>query len=71
MNEFIRALREVPEERLRLIELAWELVGEDGNLDCGKAVFHSQELEEALAEAQAYVQAAKEALWELSRLARS
>jgi len=50
----IEILRQVPEKRLKIFELAWELVGEDGNLDPDKVIFYSEELEQAVSEAKAY-----------------
>lgn len=58
-NDLIKILREVPQFRLRLIELAWELVGEDG-LDPGKVTFYAKELTEAIEEAESYSRATKE-----------
>ena len=65
----IRALRQVPEARLRLLELAQGLVREDGTFDYEKAAFLSQELETAIAEARAYAQATGEAVRCLRQIA--
>jgi len=61
-RDLIRVLKEVPEHRLRLIELAWEAVGDDGSLDPEKLGFRRKELEEAIAEAEAYAQATRGAV---------
>ena len=53
-EELIEILKQVPEKRLRIFELAWELVGENGNLDPDKVAFYSEELEQAVFEAKAY-----------------
>ena len=56
-DDLIKALRPVPQVRLRLIELAWKLVREDGSLDTDQLAFHHKELVEAIAEAEAYEKA--------------
>ncbi|MBI4215908.1 MAG: hypothetical protein HY687_00720 [Chloroflexi bacterium] len=67
----VDALRGMPPARLRLIELAWQVVREDGSLDVERASFLRQELAEALAQAEAYGQATREAVRCLRQLARS
>lgn len=67
----IDALKGVPEARLRLLELAWELVREDGSLDPERASFLAREIEEAIAEAQAYAQSTREAVRCLKAMGRS
>lgn len=69
-SNVIRALSEVPEARLRLIDLSWQ-VFRDGTLDGERAALFSREMEEAIAEAQAYVKATKEAVWALRAMGRS
>ena len=61
-QDLVRLLKEVPECRLRIIELTWEVVGNDGSLDAKKLAFRSKELKEALAEAEAYGEATKGAV---------
>jgi hypothetical protein len=65
----IRALREVPEVRLRLIELARELF-QDGRLDEERAAFLRREIDEAIVETQEYAQATREAVWALTETLR-
>ena len=69
-GDLVRALKGVPEFRLRLIDLARELVGEDGSIDFDKAAFYRKELEEAIGEAEDYSQATKEAVRCLREMAR-
>ena len=69
--DLIRVLKAVPECRLRLIELAWKVVREDGSVDPEKLLFHRKELEECTAEAQAYTKATKEATQCLRNMVRS
>ncbi len=61
-HDLIRVLKEIPECRLRLIDLAREMVGDDGSLDTEKLGFRRKELEEAIAEAEAYAKATREAV---------
>ena len=70
-SELIRALRKVPEFRLRIIKLAWEVVGGDGNLDGERLAFRGKELKEAINEAAAYSQATKEAVQCLEKMGHS
>ena len=55
-------LRQLPEIRLRLIDLAWLVAGEDGTPDREKLLFHAREMEEAFAEARAYAAATRGAI---------
>lgn len=70
-NDLVHALKEVPEARLRLLELARGLVGEDGRLDPDKAAFQSKEIAEAIEEAHAYGEATRRAVRCLREMARS
>lgn len=69
--ELVSALKTVPEFRLRLIELVWEVTGEDGSPNLERLTFRSQELTEAVAEAKAYAQATREAIECLIAMVRS
>jgi len=68
-QDLIEALKEVPERRLRIIELAWK-VARDGRMDPDLAAFHALEIEEAAREARAYIEEAQEVLECLRRLAK-
>jgi len=70
-NNIIEALKSVPEIRLRIIDLAWKLVGDDGSISPEKTAFYRQELEEAITEAEAYMQATREAVCHLREIPRS
>ena len=70
-DELVRALRSLPETRLRLIELTWELVNEDGTYNPDQVAFHAEELQQATQEAEAYAKSTKELLGCLTELARS
>ncbi|MDP2949632.1 MAG: hypothetical protein Q8P22_08860 [Chloroflexota bacterium] len=69
--DLVRALRAVPEKKLRLVELAWELVREDGSPDVDKAADRLDEVGAACAEVNGYTQATQRLLWQLKSLARS
>lgn len=69
-GDLIGALKGLPEFRLRLIELAWELAGEDGSIDFEKASFYRKETEDAIKEAQGYGRATKEAVRCLRQIGR-
>ena len=69
--DLVHVLRGLPECRLRLIELAWKIVGEDGSLDTDRLAFHHKELVEAITEAEAYEKATAEAVQCLRRMDHS
>lgn len=58
----VEILKGVPQYPLRLIELAWKLVGDDGSIDTNRLAFHSKEIGEAISEAEAYQEATREAV---------
>ena len=70
-SDLILVLKEVPEFHPRLLQLARELVREDGSIDCEKVAFYRKEIEEAVAEAQEYAQATRKAVLCLKEIARS
>ena len=70
-SNLVRILGEVPQFNLRLTELAWEVVGEDGTLDMEKVTFYAKEISGAIKEAEAYSDATKEVLNCLIQLGRS
>ena len=69
--DLISALKMVPESRLRLIELAWEVTGDDGSANLEKLAFRGEELTKAVDEAKAYAQATREAVQCLIEMAHS
>lgn len=70
-NRMIRLLDSLPACRLRLIELASEVIGDDGKPDAERIAFRNLEIQEAIAEARAYSKATGEAVKCLDKLARS
>jgi len=67
VQELIEALKEVPECRLRIIELAWK-VTEDGEIKPELVAFHSEELKEAAKEVEIYIEQTREAIECLMKL---
>ena len=67
-QDLIRALEAVPEKKLRLLELAKELVGPDGKLDMDRAVARAAEVDAAVKEARAYISETEKIRWALQRL---
>ena len=57
LEELVQYLREIPPANLSLIQLAWELVGEDGSINQEKARFRMEDILLAKGEATAYAQA--------------
>jgi len=54
--DLIRTLKTVPEIKLKIIPLSWELVNEHGEIDSDKALAQAKEVEEAVGQAKAYVE---------------
>ena len=69
--DLVRVLEGLPETRLRLIDLAWEVVDDEGAIDPDKVALNYKEISEAMDEAQAYAQATEKAVLCLNVLARS
>ena len=57
--DLVAILKTVPEARLRVIQLAWELAGPDGALDEAKAVPRMGEIRDACQEVADYAEATK------------
>ena len=66
--DVISILRRVPEKRLRVFELAGELLDEHGELDLDAAAAHQPEINLAIAEAEGYTRATRQALEALRQL---
>ena len=60
-SDLVKILENLPECRLRLIDLVWK-VTRNGSIDRSLVAFHSREIAEAIAEAKAYRQATGEAV---------
>ncbi len=62
MDNLVEALKQLPEVRLRLLDLAWQATGDDGSLDADQLLLMSKELDEAVDEARAYANATRKAV---------
>ncbi|MDP2949735.1 MAG: hypothetical protein Q8P22_09400 [Chloroflexota bacterium] len=69
-QDLVKALRTVPEKKLRLVELAWELANEEGELNVEAAAERVDEVDAAAREVGAYIEATRRLLWRLNDLAR-
>ena len=65
----MQILRRVPEKRLRVFELATGLLDEQGELDPDAAAARRPEVNLAIAEAEAYARATRQAVAALRQLA--
>jgi len=70
-KDLIRILKQVPEARLRILELCHKVIGKKGDVDPEKVAFYSSELLEATKEAEQYSKETQEAVRCLRELARS
>jgi hypothetical protein len=70
MTEIIEILKGVPEVKLKIIPLTWELLDENGRIDIRKASYNSQEVDAALGEAENYAQQTERAVSYLKNLLR-
>jgi PRTRC genetic system protein C len=66
--EVVRSIRRVPEKRLRVFELAGELLDSRGDVDIDTAAARAPEVNLAVAEAEAYARGTERALAALRRL---
>jgi hypothetical protein len=64
----VEILKDLPAVHLELLDLAWQLTGENGALDPQKISFHYTQMEKAIAEAESYTRATKEMVGCLTRL---
>jgi hypothetical protein len=69
--DLIPVLRGLPPFHLRLVELTWQVVGEDGHLNAEKIGFLSKELMEAIEEAENYSRSTREMVQCLIQMVRS
>ena len=67
-QQLVDVLRQVPEARLWVFELAEALIDAEGELDVDQAGLRQPEIALALAEADAYVHATRQAIQALRRL---
>ena len=67
-RDVIAVLRRVPERRLRIVELAAELLGADGEVDADLAAERQPDINLAVAEARAYARTNQQAAEALRQL---
>jgi hypothetical protein len=64
----VELLKNLPTVQLELLDLTWQLTGEDGAMDPQKISFHYTEMEKAIAEVESYTRATKEMVQCLTRI---
>ena len=69
-ERLLEILRELPTVRMELIDLAWELIDDNGRLDETKVAFHFTEVERASAQAQEQARTTGELIRSLGNLLR-
>jgi len=70
MGDIAEILKSVPEVKLKIIPLTWELLDESGHIDIKKASYNTKEVDAALKEAESYAQHTKSAVSHLENLLR-
>ena len=70
MGDIVEILKSLPEVKLKIIPLTWELLDENGRIDIKKAAYHSGEVDAALGEAEEYAQHTEHAVSHLKNLLR-
>lgn len=66
--DIVAILRRVPETRLQVLELAAQLLDQDGELDLDAAAIRQPEINLAIAEVEAYTRATRQAVEAIRRL---
>ena len=70
MSDITEILKSVPEVKLKIIPLTWELLDEKGRIDIKKASYNSKEVDAALEEAESYARQTESAVSHLTNLLR-
>lgn len=70
MSDIAEILKDVPEIKLNIIPLTWELIDEDGHIDAQKSSFRVMEVADALQEAEAYADSVERAVSRLKNLTK-
>jgi PRTRC genetic system protein C len=66
--DVVEILRQVPNKRLAVFDLAAELIDTDGEIDAEAAAVHQPEINLAIAEAESYARATRSAVEALRRI---
>ena len=70
MADIAEILKSVPEVKLKIIPLIWELLDETGHIDIKKASYNAKEVDAALEEAEGYARSTERAVSHLKNLLR-
>ena len=70
MGDIAEILKSVPEVKLKIIPLTWELLDESGHIDIKKASYNVKEVDAALEEAESYARTTESAVSHLKNLLR-
>ena len=70
MGDIVEILKSIPEVKLKIIPLTWELLDEKGRIDIKKASYNSKEVDAALEEAESYARTTESAVSHLKNLLR-
>ena len=70
MADITEILKSVPEVKLKIIPLTWELLDDNGHIDVRKASYKTKEVDAALEEAESYAQHTESAVSHLKNLLR-
>jgi len=70
MGDIVEILKSVPEVKLKIIPLTWELLDEKGHIDIKKASYNAKEVDAALEEAESYAKSTESAVSHLKNLLR-
>ena len=70
MGDITEILKSVPDVKLKVIPLTWELMGEDGRIDIRKASYDTTKVDAALEEAENYARQTGNAVSHLKNLLR-
>ena len=70
MGDIAEILKSVPEVKLKIIPLTWELLDESGRIDIKKVSYNANEVDAALEEAESYAQHTERAVSHLKNLLR-
>ena len=70
MADIVEILKSVPDVKLRIIPLTWELLDETGHIDIKKASYNAKDVDAALEEAGDYAHSTESAVNRLKNLLR-
>jgi len=68
MGDIAEILKSVPEVKLKIVPLTWELLDESGHIDIKAASYNVKEVDAALEEAESYAKTTESAVSHLKNL---